>query len=240
MCHNRTTHDGCSWCAECTGVWQGDLGFIAAHWTELALAETRQVRFMSRGGRRGSQTGLALPFNASAQDCREQARAVLTGWADVLGAPQIEDVRRLTRWLSDHAALARAHSAAEDIWREIHQLARQFIHAIDRPEDREYLGECVSDSCTGKGYALTCVRGSTSARCQHCGTIYDASATRHQRLLWSDDQLVTQAELSRVYPKQTIGRWIKSGALLSCGTRNGRPTYRLGDARTLRGRSRES
>ncbi|MDR2930650.1 MAG: hypothetical protein LBV06_07100 [Propionibacteriaceae bacterium] len=234
ICHNATTHDNASWCPGCTGIWQADLAFIATQWTELATAETKQTRFRRIGAK---FLGMAapLPYNPAARDCRDQATAVLTGWAQVLRAPALNDIRTLTRWLSNHAHTARLHPAARDIWHETRDLTQQLTHIIDRPQDREYLGDCDTPQCRNHHWAITCPPGAHTARCQHCGTTYDADTTRTQRRQWSDDQLVTQAQLVTAgYPKQTVSGWIKTGALATHGTLNGRPAYNLGDARALR------
>ncbi|MDR2975082.1 MAG: hypothetical protein LBV00_10315 [Propionibacteriaceae bacterium] len=234
ICHRASTHDNAAWCPGCTGEWQADLAFIATQWTELATAETKQARFCDIGAKILGRT-TPLPFNPAAQDCRAQAIAVLAGWADDLGCHPIPtDVRALTAWLSIHAVDARTHPAATDIWAEVHALTQQLLHVIDRPADREYLGDCTSPQCADKAYAITCPTGAAVAICRHCRVEYDAQSIREQRRRHSDDQLVTQAELESVYPRRTVAGWIRAGSLLAHGTKDGKPTYRLGDARALR------
>ena len=233
ICHTPT-QDGL-WCPGCSGDWQGWLSNIAIWWPELHTAETKQVHFRMLG--RSRPDPYAMPANLHAADVARHAMDTISTWSQRITGRH-GTMTDMTRWLSDQLDDARRHPNNLACWTAIRDTKNSIMWAIDRPPDSEYLGDCPSKKCANLHLALTCKPGAHTATCRNCGTEYDADQTRENRRKWSDDQLVTQAQLTKAgFKKTSVSWWIRSGALPCHGTINGKPAYNLGDARTLRERA---
>ena len=241
-CHKTATPDGL-WCQACGDTLRRALASIADHCPDLQDALLKRTRFASSGiSSHGDDQ--PLPWNPRARETFDLARVVLVGWTRVLCEdcdidPPENTIPAICQWLREQLPRLRRHEAAYDAWTEIVDLNAEITTTIDRPQDREYLGDCTSPECAALHLAITCKPGAHEAVCRRCGTVYDADLTREQRRRWSDDQLVTQADLAKVYPKQTVSDWVKSGKLPIHGMIEGKPVFNLGDARVLRERGED-
>jgi hypothetical protein len=164
---------------------------------------------------------------------RDEIKACLVAWARIgmddfgMSCPADSSpaiALDLVRWLHQW----RRHEAVAELCDEIADCAHRIRQAVDRPPGKAHLGPC--PACHADVFADP---GRTLARCT-CGQLLDIKGTIADRNAWADDCLVTQAELGMVIPRQTVSRWIKRGELPAHGTREGKPAYRLGDARHLR------
>ena len=233
-------HDGLP-CKACVTKLANALQTIPDNWKDLQDAETRRVRFANSTGQRYGIHRDELPFNPRARETRDLAVVILTGWTRVLCEdanidPPAPTIPAICEWLTSQIPRLRRHAAAPEIWEEIIGISKEIQRIIDRPIDREYLGECETDACKGKNSPVTTRPGSKVATCSRCKNETDAEKLRATRRENADSKLVTRKELTMVYPRSSVARWIKTGQLPMHGTVDGKPAYNLGDARTLHAR----
>ncbi len=194
--------DGWILCRDCgqnlTDV-LGDMGWML---DELDLVLTGQIRYVTQSTGKSSET--AMPFDVKASETRaylvgEIATAVrmleeANGWDS-----QASSEKAAAIWLREKVSAIRLHPAGGDIIDGIMRwwAAGQFV--IDRPTQRQYLGDCERDpegvDCGGRIYGR---QGKPEAGCDTCGGIYQADELRSDLLDKLGNQLLSAAEIARM------------------------------------------
>jgi hypothetical protein len=108
-----------------------------------------------------------------------------------LPADTLEAMSRYLLWRVDGLALLDIGPEAVD---EITAAVAACHRLIDRPADRQYLGQCKFCE-SGRLYARS---GSTWARCESCDTGIDAQELRDGLLAELDDRLCTAADIAKL------------------------------------------
>ena len=236
--HYQHTRDRwlCDWCAE---QWEVDLINAGPIVAELNTAITKQVRMGSPNcGGGHDRTAAPLPFNESASTAHTQLEKVLRhlghriiGWG---GGPLDQLARRV-----HDVTYGRLHTYREapELAAELRAATRRALATIDRPRPTVYLGPC--PNCQ---LALHVAEGTPVHTCP-CGYTVAVAQALDDRDKAAADLNVTFPELieAHIAPRRTLYRWRKEGKLRPCNTWDGRPVYRLGDAKELAaGGSRKS
>jgi len=184
MC-DRPAADGTA-CSHCVTMLQnevlGEVGWILA---ELDIAIAKQARFANQGDK-VVQRGKVQPliFDIAASDARELLVAQLASWCSDLA--EVNDLTPprfqplvMAMWLADHGEEVRMHPAAGDLIGELCQARATAVYVIDRPAERQYVGECEGELNSIRcGEALFIRDGDSFAWCRVCGSEWDAQAMR--------------------------------------------------------------
>jgi hypothetical protein len=136
--------------------------------------------------------------------------------------PPDHPLRALCLWLADERQLGwlRHRPEAAEAYAAIQRACRTITRIVDRPADRELVGQCV---CGTDLYRLT--DHGQNVTCQGCGTGYDADMLRRQLLEHAGGQLYTPAEIAtwaavfgikgrRDQVRDLIRKWGKRGHLV--------------------------
>lgn len=228
--HYQHTRDRwiCDWCAE---QWEVDLINAGPIVAELNTAIAKQVRMGTpNGGSSHDRTAAPMPFNEAASSANTQLEKALRhighrflGWA---GGPLDQLARRV-----HEVTYGRLHTYPDtpELAAELRAATRRALATIDRPRPTVYLGAC--PNCQ---LALHAPQGQPVYACP-CGYIVAVAQALDDRDKAAADLNVTFPELidARIAPRSTLYRWRKEGRLRPCNTWDGRPVYRLGDAKEL-------
>lgn len=189
----------CATCGRRLAEVLSDMGWMLE---ELDNVITGQVRYVSQPSAKSAET--PMPFDPKASDTRAYLTAEIStsvrliedanGWES--GATTD---RAAAAWLAHRVSAVRLHVAGGEIvdgimcWWAAAQLV------IDRPLQRQFLGDCAVDpdgqACGGRIYGRA---GKPEARCDTCGGVYQAEALRALLLKELDDRMCTAAETARL------------------------------------------
>lgn len=145
----------------------------------------------------------------------------------------------IARFLKGQIKWLRCQPFAQDAFEEIGYACRALRHAVDAPVPMMELGACETEGCEGR------LRAPSSARytkCRECESEYDVGERRRALLSMAEDRLETATGIAdiltawgvRAVPVNTVYTWANRRQLIKRGTdRDGRPLYRLGEARQL-------
>jgi hypothetical protein len=148
-----------------------------------------------------------LPWKEHASGALRELHTVLRGWVSTIAGyhGKTEDVMYSpvdsANWLLRHHHLLRTMDIAGQAHAQIVDAIRKAEWAVDRGADRAYAGPCVPE-CGGEVFGFP---GDDFAKCNECGTQYDATERRDWLLKESAHYLVTAAEASRALP-DLLGR----------------------------------
>jgi hypothetical protein len=147
----------------------------------------------------------------------------------------------LARWLLRHPTWIRSHSAAGELHRDVMRDIGRAERAIDRPEDRVYLGTCSAPvvidemeiDCPQDLYAI---KGADYYTCFACGMRHDVQRRREVLLAAVEDQVAhagalasTLTALGVPMADSTIRAYASKGRITHVSKDSqGRPQYRVG------------
>lgn len=228
-------------CPRCASTLSGLLTGLASKFDDLDAAIGRQLRFTGRVGAASTET--TLPINLAASEAGWVARQTLLTWVDWVSAVRGElapvgwdEVEAYlvgkVRWLVQHPGGAKAID-------EMIAALRQARRAVDRPQERKYLGLCRPDyddldRCVQAIYAPA---AQIAARCPRCGVehqVQDLLERMQRRVagvkLTAADAERLLAEVGIRISADLIRQWRKRREVEPVGaTAQGRPVYLLGD-----------
>jgi hypothetical protein len=238
--------DGWIVCRSCGDTFVRTLADTAWLLEELDTVITQQARYVSQSAGKSSET--PMPFDVKAAE----TRAYLMGEI-ATSVRLIEDANGWTTtastevgaaaWLAHSVSAVRLHPLGGIIIDSVMRWYAAAIWAIDRPAQRQYLGECGTDpdgvACGGRIYGKA---GKPEATCDTCGGIYQADELRAHLLKELDDKVCTAAEIAKLttYLALDIDRTQVRKRINQWHTRNrieakridedGTPSFRFGDA----------
>jgi hypothetical protein len=166
-------------CVDCSAAVATMLAAAPQLIDQLEVAVTKQAK-VSSGGKAGKGSAhLRSPVNWGVAAVRDALLVELALWGDDLDA-----IRR--------------HPQAADIVSGIGRAVKAAFRAIDRMQERQYLGTCLASEDGGTCHAELWVRpGAHQLTCTQCGTTHDVPARRADLIEQASDMLVTVREASR-------------------------------------------
>lgn len=245
--------DGWFVCKSCGEEMAEALGNIAWLMEQLDLSVTGQVRYGTPNG--GRSTEIPLPVNMFASDVQHYLVNEITttvrmiaednSWEEPEGS-----VIEAAAWLAHRVSAVRLHAAGGDMVDNLLDLAEKATKAVDKPAQRQYLGNCEDEArldadremiCTGAIYQQP---GEAFAECDRCRASYLADAIRERLLKNLDDRLCTAAEIARLSTflglnanreqvRNKVNVWAKRNRIERAGSvtdedKASAPSYRFG------------
>lgn len=193
-------------CAQETDRLERELGDVAAIVAELDVTLSKQARIGTAG-----VSGLArerTPINVGAMQAADNLGNVLTTWArDVaevgfLAQHSTSPARAGARILLNHVTLVRRHPAVNELVDEITDAIHQARRAVDRPADRQYLGQCMAETPDEDGRQVTCLAeiwarpSASEVTCKVCGIEHEVTERRAWLLKRAENMIVTVKDAS--------------------------------------------
>jgi hypothetical protein len=223
-------------CHSCTSLIERELATVRALMTDLDVSASKQAHIGNSGGN-SAPAHERNPVNWTAAEAADHLGNTLTTWArDV--APNAPDPRPVTKpgpalaavqILFMHIDAIRRHPAARELLEQITDAIKQARHAIDRPQQRTYLGQCLVDDCTAELYARPTARDTT---CPDCGATHPVAERRAWLLDRASNTIVTVRDAS-TFIGEVAGIRITQAAIRGYLHR-GRITYRPGITNGMR------
>lgn len=251
----RPTRDdrySCDTCSDDLSKALGEVPWLVDE-LEVTISKRKGIDYSRVGGGTGGKREQPSPPEWGAAEARGSLRAVMVSWvrfcdeeqvrhqSHMMGLPA-DDLKAMSRWLMwrvDGLALLEIGPEAVD---KITSAVAHCRRLIDRPADRQYLGQCEVCATVGEDGRLYAQPRGALARCRNCGQTVDASVLRDRLLAELDDRLCTAdevAELStylglpddRVRVRKRIERWGASERHALARVKvNGQDHYRFGAA----------
>ncbi|WP_294567586.1 hypothetical protein [uncultured Arthrobacter sp.] len=204
----RPTRDEAYCCDNCGDALSRALGDVTWLDAELETSITRQqgIDYRRVGGGKGGKATVPSPANMGASDARTHLKALLVTWALFCNEEGIRNssphaglpadtLPALSAWLLWRVDGLTLHDIGPEAVDEITSAVAHCHRHIDRPADRQFLGDCREQECDGRVYARP---GGDVARCEACGTTTPAEQIRARLLEELDDRLCTAAEIARL------------------------------------------
>lgn len=244
--------DGWYVCQQCADTFTNEiLGEIGWILDDMDLVISQQVRYAHKYGGKSAET--PLPINLNAADQRGKLLTELdTSSRLIADANQIEpdyiDGKTAASWLTYRISMIRLHPAGGEI---IDGITREFAGALwlcDRPKQKQYLGDCKDHErtddlpeCPGSIYGID---GKPEARCDVCGSCWDADEMRTWLIAALEDRIMTAAEIAhmstylgldmpREQVRKQVNKWNQRGSITPHATINDSPHFRFGDVLDL-------
>lgn len=263
--------DGSFICPSCSKAMEIALGNISAYWADLDTVKGRQTRYGGSGGGRGGEKPLPvdLRFLGAYEDgsrLQDACKNTISTWVRVVmeDKPVIhgpvhpaclhvtcstarrsrlpaDTVASCCLYLLGHADWIRTMVWAPEILDELDNLEAQLRRMVDRPADREYIGNC--DECSENLYRKP---DSHKAKCRHCLKEYDDAADRRLAVMGDlNDHYLTAAEIELAFTDigrtpltaARVRKWAQRDRLVARGHAIVRgkehPTYLVADVANL-------
>lgn len=247
----RETRDDAYSCDDCGDSLARALGEVPWLDEELEVTISRQkgVDYRRVGGGKGAQKAAERPLPPvwGASEARTHLKALLVSWtlfclsegirsSDPRTEMPSDNLPALSRWLMWRVDGLMLNDIAPEAIEEITSAVAHCHRLIDRPADRQFLGDCTACE-PGKLYARS---GSEWAKCDECGTTIQAQTLRDELLTKLDDRLCTAAEIARLSTylglkadreqvRKRINQWNKRGLVTEHPSVTDEVTFRFGE-----------
>jgi hypothetical protein len=195
-------------CSDCCAAVATMLAAAPQLIDQLDVAVSKQAR-LTTGAKAGKGSAHERsPLNFGAMAARDALLVELALWGDDLNA-------------------IRTHVQAAEIVSGIGRAIKDAYRAIDRMQDRQYLGQCLVEEDGAVCHAEVWVRpGAHQVTCTQCETVHDVPARRAALLQRAEDMLVTVKEASRYMGE--VGHIVVTEASIRGYLHRGRIGYRSG------------
>lgn len=246
-CGRPTTEYFCQHCGDELARALGDVPALEEE-LETTISRQQGVDYRSAGGSGGKPTERPSPVHWGASEARTHLKALLVSWALFCEAEGIrnsspypglpeDNLRALSAWLMWRVDGLALHDIGADAVEEITSAVAHCHRLIDRPADRQYLGNCQQQDCLGRLYARP---GAAVAKCDDCATPVQADTLREGLLAELDDRLCTASEIARLSTylglkadreqvRKRINQWNARGLLDKHPSVTAEVTFRFGE-----------
>lgn len=198
--------DGWFVCQTCSDSLERDV-LSQVEWLmgDLDLVISGQVKYTQQVGSASSET--PLPLNIAASDARGELLMQLDTSCRMIAEDngieaEYHDGPSVAAWLSYRISMIRLHPAGGEVVGELTQAFNKALWLIDRPRQRQYLGDCKDHPrddgeavCPGGIYAL---EGKPEARCQVCGRWWPKEELKAWLIAELHDRIMTASEIARL------------------------------------------
>lgn len=210
----------------------------------VVLGQTKYTRIAA-----GKSAERPLPVNLKASDTRDALANEITTSARMIAEVngwefEAATTKQAALWLAHRVSAVRLHVAGGEVVDGISRWYAAAMYVIDRPLMRQFLGDCGEswdgEECSGRIYGK---QGKPEARCDTCGSVYEAEALRKWLLMQAMDRLMTSAEIGDMSPLMGTGspdrmqnriyKWHQRGRITSRGVRENSPLFRFGEVYDL-------
>lgn len=203
----KPTREGRSFCDPCADLLSQALGEVPWLDEELETTITKRkgIDYRRVGGGSGAKREQPSPPEWTSSNARTHLRGVLVAWVKFCAEEQVrnqsphqgipeDSLPAISRWLLWRVDGLALHDIGAEAVEEITSAVAHCHRLIDRPADRQYLGNC--DACDeGRLYARP---GGAWAKCNTCGQATEAEKIRERLLTELDDRLCTAAEIAHL------------------------------------------
>jgi hypothetical protein len=202
-------------CADCCAIVETLLAAAPQLIDQLDIAISKQAKVGGAG--KGGLARERAPINFGALAVRDALLVELALWGD-----DINEIRR--------------HPKVAEIVRDLGRAVKDAYRAIDRAQERQYLGKCMNVVETVTCYEELWARpGAKELRCRNCSYEHNVANRRLDMMEMAADMLVTVKEASRylgavghiTVTEASIRGYIHRGVRLAY--RPGTTMIRLGD-----------
>lgn len=247
-------------CTDCHATLQRDLDRLLWLVEQLRNSETRQVRFSRQHGSRSTESPILWNERASRQ--LHTIDTIVAVWqprlADAVGDPvRYPNTVTALLWMSTIVRERPPHSWVDSghFADAMASLCERCLPIINRPPAQQYLGDCADardvksdlngpagpDGCPGR---VMGIGENPTARCDTCGTDYDAEALRLRLLLELDARWCTAAEIARLSTylgltmnreqvRKRINQWHRRGRIQTSDVDVDEPRFLFREVRLL-------
>lgn len=203
----RPTRNNAYACDDCADKLQKALGEVPFVDTELETSAAKQagIDYRRLGGSKGGKKPAEMPgpANMAAADARTHLNHLLIYLAGYCNKHNVRnsdprdglpahDSPALSRWLLWRVDGLMFHDKAPVAVKEISEAVNAGLRIIDRPADKQYLGDCTK--CDG-GRLYSPPNGEW-ARCNTCDSVSSADPVRRELIKKLEDRLCTLAEIA--------------------------------------------
>ncbi|TSD68116.1 hypothetical protein [Aeromicrobium piscarium] len=203
MC-DRPVHDGWYVCKPCGDKFEREvLAEIEWLMEDIENVVTGQTRYVTQSASKSAETPLVV--NLTASDARDALTIALDSAARMIAEENSweidwSDARGAARMLIRRISAIRLHPAGGQILDEIGRYFAGAVWVCDRPAAKQYLGDCndlwqQDVMCPGKVYAR---QGRHEARCDTCGSEWEAEKLRERKLAELDGMWCTASEIAQL------------------------------------------
>lgn len=237
----------CEVCADSLARALGDIPWLDDE-LETTITKRKGIDYRRVGGGKGGKTAQPSPPEWTASTARDNLKAVLVAWVLFCAEERVRNqsphqgipedtLPAISRWLMWRVDGLALHDIGAEAVDEITSAVAHCHRLIDRPADRQYLGQC--ECGEGRLYARP---SGAMARCNTCGQVIDADTLRRKLLAELDDRLCTASEIAKLSTylglhderdriRKRIERWgANEGHPLRRVSMNGQDHYRFGEA----------
>lgn len=204
-------------CSEDTAALETMLAAVPELVEQLQVAIGRQARIGTTG--KGGLARERSPLNFGALAVRDALLVELALWGD-----DIDAIRR--------------HPQAAEIVSGVGKAVKDAYRAIDRTQDRKYLGTCLYEEGGATCHAELWARpGAHQVTCSQCDCTHDVGERRDWLLRQAEDMIVTPREAARYIGEvggitvghQRIRNYLDRGHIATRPTHDSVKRLRLGD-----------
>lgn len=248
----KPTRDDAYVCDTCThdlAVSLGEIPWLDGE-LETTITKRKGIDYRRVGGGKGGTKEQPSPPEWTASNARTHLRGVLVAWVRYCDEEQVrnssphrglpaDDLPAISRWLMWRVDGLALDDIGPEAVEEITDAVAQCHRLIDRPADRQYLGQCQVCATVGHDGRLYARPGGSMARCNICGDTVDATQLRDRLLSELDDRLCTAAEVAhlstylglkadREQVRKRINQWHKRKRITAEPAFSGDPVFRFG------------
>lgn len=175
--------------------------------------------------------------------CRQAARTWCTHGSCraimISRHPTEVGIAETARFLHKRAGWIAHREWGPEAFDDLSRVAVDLERAVNSPPPMISLGKCETDGCDGQ---IRARQEAAFAKCPKCREAYDVNKRKDQLIRRAGHMNLTAANIARALtaampkelPVKHVYNWAQRGKLRRRGTDpNGRPTYRLSDARAL-------
>lgn len=236
-------------CSSCCDKIERELSSVPGLVEDLQITMSKQAK-IGNGGKAGKgSTHEKWPINMGAVEAADNLGNVLTTWArdlletsggrwDLLLAASTAHPTTVSRALLLMIPTIRRHPAVVELVDEITDAIAQARRAVDRPADRQYLGQCLMETPDDEGRQVTCLAelyarvNANDVTCKVCGAEHPVGERRAWLLARAADMIVTVKEASSYLGE--VGGIKVSQSSIRGYLHRGRLAYRPGVANGIR------
>lgn len=237
-------------CASCTDALEHTIGNVRSLVADLDVTLSKQARIGTPG--KGGLAREKSPVHFGALEAGTNLLTVLDAWARGIVAMHATQPRTYVHVSTATSAAAfllgridelRRHPDVDKLVTEVNEAVQKARNVIDRPADRQYLGQCATVLPDEYGQDVECTAelwakvNAETATCRLCGIQHDVAERRNSLIERAKPLIVTVKQACEYIGElggitvnaKSIRTWIERDKLTDHSGGVGERTIRLGD-----------